>query len=256
MGTHLPKKWASSFGTDFLNLVTRSQEWFFYIYECDIINMCDLWLIFVILCDDFRWMRVGSWRSRTLANPPTSPVRPWTATTACSTAVPPTLGHHSAAHASPSPATWEITLPRRAASRGHRFCQTVPWGRAMKQKVLMSWRWWRQRVLMAVDCWNDPLTRSSSGCQVRMMAPLTGVLSDRFLWVWVLVQVHVSECVYERERERECCVLLRENWKTSEKAGVWMCVKERETHREMCSTQAKNSEKKQTIFQTLQSHAM
>ena len=73
------------------------------------------------------------------------------------------------------------------------------------------------------------------------MAPLTGVLSDRFLWVWVLVQVHVSECVYERERE--CCVLLRENWKTSEKAGVWVCVKERETQREMCFTQAKNSEK-------------
>ena len=76
------------------------------------------------------------------------------------------------------------------------------------------------------------------------MAPLTGVLSDRFLWV--LVQVHVSECVYQRERE--CCVLLRENWKTSEKAGVWVCVKERETQREMCSTQAKKSGKKTDHF--------
>lgn len=73
------------------------------------------------------------------------------------------------------------------------------------------------------------------------MAPLTGVLSDRFLWVWVLVQVHVSECVYERERESAVFY----SGKTGKHQRRQECgsVKERETHREMCSTQAKNSEK-------------
>ena len=56
--------------------------------------------------------------------------------------------------------------------------------------------------------------------------------------------MYACVCVYERERES--CVLLRENWKTSEKAGVCVCVcvKERETQREkMCSTLAKKIRK-------------
>ena len=66
-----------------------------------------------------------------------------------------------------------------------------------------------------------------------MMAPLTGVLSDRFLWVWVLVQVHVSECVYERERERVLCSTRGKLENIREGRSVGVCERERDTQRDV-----------------------
>ena len=65
------------------------------------------------------------------------------------------------------------------------------------------------------------------------MAPLTGVLSDRFLWVWVLVQVHVSECVYERERERVLCSTQGKLENIREGRSVGVCERERDTQRDV-----------------------
>ena len=55
--------------------------------------------------------------------------------------------------------------------------------------------------------------------------------------------MYACVCVYERERES--CVLLRENWKTSEKAGVCVCVceRERDTEREDVLYSGKKNQK-------------
>lgn len=78
------------------------------------------------------------------------------------------------------------------------------------------------------------------------MAPLTGVLSDRFLWVWVLVQVHVSECVYERERESAVFY----SGKTGKHQRRQECgsVKERERHTERCALLRQKIQKKTDHF--------